>query len=73
MTVKVFNFAIADNVLHLLAIWYLMTYVHDQPCWFYIACKVLIVCYFITSFITLLVFLFSNISHDDNPKSPRNS
>lgn len=72
MTTKVFHMAMTDNVLHLLALWYLVTYVSGQPDWFYLTCKVLFICYLATSFITIITFFLSNLPHFNQPKPPRN-
>lgn len=72
MTTKVFHMAMMDNIIHLLALWYLVTYVNGQPDWFYLTCKVLFICYLITSFITIITFFLSNLPHSNRPKPPRN-
>lgn len=72
MTTKVFHMAMMDNIFHLLALWYLVTYVDGQPDWFYLTGKVLIIGYLITSFITIITFFLSNLPHSNQPKPPRN-
>ena len=70
MTAKVFHMAMVDNALHLLALGYLTFHVTGQPDWFYYICNVLIICYMVTSLITILTYFLSNLPGADKPKQP---
>lgn len=72
MTTKIFHIVMLDNVLHLIALWYLVTHVDGQPEWFYITGNTMLAGYLITTCITLLAFYVSNLAHSNQPKPPRN-
>lgn len=71
MTTKIFHLAMMDNTLHLIAIWYLLEHVKDQPSWFYTLCWILLVVYIIMLLVTMLEYHVSCIKKDkQGPSGP---
>ena len=72
MTNNTFHLSMFDNTVHIVALWYLLNYVHDQPNWFYLCCKILLVAYIgMACLIMLHQFFKSALNIGDKPKPPR--